>query len=238
MSGNHLADLLYRFIAHYKWEPQHLRGSMEEFDERLRRQEVPLNFLLNALFRYSSSETISFLLQSMGCSVAENFELKFPRETAFTQPDVLIESDDVRVFIEVKVDSRVDLQQIQKYLLLHAFMDAQEKKKPVLLLLTKSKFPKCWSPPQERSDLDIRSFLSKALNQSNAPEFRGLSSAGDVLKDYDDVRSRIVFGESSWNEFGGYLRQCVAKLKHLPRSEVEVRVIEDFIVDLEQRKLS
>jgi hypothetical protein len=28
MSGHHPADLLYRFIAHDKWESQHLRGSM------------------------------------------------------------------------------------------------------------------------------------------------------------------------------------------------------------------
>lgn len=238
MSGSHLADLLYRFIAHYKWEPQHLRGSMQEFDERLRRQEVPLNFLLNALFRYSSAETLSFLLQSMGCPVEGNFELRFPVEAAFTQPDVLIESDDVRIFIEVKVDSRTDLQQIQKYLLLHALMDVRQRKRPVLLLLTKNKFPKCWSPPQERSDLEIQTFLSAILSESGEPEFRGSSHPEDVLKAYHDVRSRIAFGERSWSEFGGYLKQRSSDLRRLSRSEVEVRVIEDFVVDLEQRKLS
>ena len=51
-------EFIYRLVEHYKWEPQHLRGSMAEFDARIRRQEVPLNFLLNILFRLLPSEAI------------------------------------------------------------------------------------------------------------------------------------------------------------------------------------
>jgi hypothetical protein len=52
--------------------------------------------------------------------------LKFPSETKFTQPDVLIESDGARVFIEVKVDAKVKLEQVQKYALLHATMNTEK----------------------------------------------------------------------------------------------------------------
>src|SRR5207248_705556 len=41
MSYSGLAELLYRFIAHDKWEPQHLAGSVKEFEDRIRLQKVP-----------------------------------------------------------------------------------------------------------------------------------------------------------------------------------------------------
>jgi len=31
-------ELLYRFVEHYKWERQHLKGTPKQFYERIRRQ--------------------------------------------------------------------------------------------------------------------------------------------------------------------------------------------------------
>jgi hypothetical protein len=155
LENNNFSDLLYRFISHYKWEPQHLLGSVKVFEERVRQQEVPLNFLLNAFLRFSSSITIESLLNEGGFVGSElapkTLELKFPSETEFTQPDVLIESDEVRIFIEVKVDSTVKLELVQKYALLHAAMNIVKKKRPYLMFLTKHQFPKWWRPSKDRA---------------------------------------------------------------------------------------
>ena len=61
-SGLPWPEFVYRLIEHYKWEPQHLRGTVAEFDTRMRRQEVPLNFLFNILLRWLSSDAIKGLL--------------------------------------------------------------------------------------------------------------------------------------------------------------------------------
>src|SRR5205823_9314072 len=82
-------ELLYRFIEHYKWEPQHLKAA--DFDARMRRQEVPLNFMLNLLLRCSTPDTIAFLFRAFkpSHSIPDNdLELMFPWETKSTQPDV------------------------------------------------------------------------------------------------------------------------------------------------------
>jgi hypothetical protein len=55
MSDSGFAELSHRFIAHCNWEPQYLTGSAKEFEDRIRLQEVPLNFLLSAFLRFSSA---------------------------------------------------------------------------------------------------------------------------------------------------------------------------------------
>jgi hypothetical protein len=102
----------------------------------------------------------------------QTLELKFPSETKFTQPDVLIESDEARIFIEVKVDSGVKLEQVQKYALLHATMNIQKKRRPYLMFLTKDPFPEWWSPSKDRSSsVDVHSFLDGRLAKAQGLEF-------------------------------------------------------------------
>jgi hypothetical protein len=64
-------ELVYRLIEHYKWEPQHLcKGqSAAKFYECIRRQEVPLTFLLQLLFRLTSPATTSGLLKTFNVGV-------------------------------------------------------------------------------------------------------------------------------------------------------------------------
>ncbi|MFZ2157047.1 MAG: hypothetical protein WAV72_13130 [Bradyrhizobium sp.] len=240
VDDNSFSDLLYRFIAHYKWEPQHLLGSMKEFEGRARLQEVPLNFLLNAFLRFSSSATIASLLTECGFSdselAARTLELKFPSETKFTQPDVLIESDKVRVFIEVKVDSKVKLEQVQKYALLHATMNIQKKKRPYLMFLTKYPFPEWWSPSKDRSSsADVRSFLGERLADAQGFDFLKRVPEEAIIKEYEEVRRSIKFGAHTWNSFGNHLKVLSADLVKNPDREVEVRVIDDFLSELRKR---
>ncbi len=225
MNDNGFAELLYRFIAHYKWEPQHLAGSVKEFEDRIRLQEVPLNFLLNAFLRFSSSATIESILTKCGFSSARfgssTLELKFPSETKFTQPDVLIESDEARIFIEVKVDSKVKLEQIQKYALLHATMNIQRRR---------------WSPSKDRSlSADVHSFLHDRLAETHGFEFLKRLPDEAILKEYEEVERSITFGAYTWNSFGDHLKVLSAGLVKSPDREIEVRVIDDFLSDLRRR---
>ena len=227
-------------FAHYKWEPQHLSGSMKEFEDRARLQEVPLNFLLNAFLRFSSSATITSILTECGFSdselAARSLELKFPSETKFTQPDVLIESDEARVFIEVKVDSKVKLEQVQKYALLHAMMNIQKKKRPYLMFLTKFPFPQWWSPSKDRgSSADVRSFLGERLAAAQGFDFLKRTPDEAILMEYEEVRRSIKFGAHTWNSFGNHLKVLSADLVVNPDREVEVRVIDDFLSELRKR---
>jgi hypothetical protein len=240
VNNNSFSDLLYRFIAHYKWEPQHLIGSVREFEDRVRKQEVPLNFLLNAFLRFSSSATIKSILTECGFADFElahqTLELKFPSETKFTQPDVLIESDDIRVFIEVKVDSTVKLEQIQKYALLHATMNIQEKKRPYLMFLTKHPFPEWWSPTKDRiPSAGVHSFLGERLAQAEGFAFLKRTPDEAILRQYEEVKQSIKFGAHTWNSFGNHLKVLSADLVENPDREVEVRVVSDFLCELRQR---
>ena len=139
-------ELMYRFIEHYKWEPQHLEGTVEEFDARIRRQEVPLNFMLNMLLRCSSAVTIASMLEAFQPyyqHAVANLELKFPWEAKSVQPDVRLESNNVRIFIEVKVDAAIKIDQVRKYLLLHRKMDERfGKKEPYVFFFNKAGLPK------------------------------------------------------------------------------------------------
>src|SRR5690242_1453284 len=92
-------ELLYRLIEHYKWEPAHLaKGeSVAVFYDRIRRQEVPLNFLLNLVLAWSSADTILAFLREFKLDnnrfEGEQFILCHPYDAGFTQPDICLLSD-------------------------------------------------------------------------------------------------------------------------------------------------
>jgi hypothetical protein len=236
------SDLLYRFIAHYKWEPQHLEGSIREFEDRARNQEVPLNFLLNAFLRFSSSATIAAILTECGFNgselAPEKLALKFPSETKFVQPDVVIESDLARIFVEVKIDAKVKLEQVQKYVLLHATMNRKEKKRPYLMFLTKRPFPEWWSPSKDgKSSRDVHSFLSDRLAGSQDIDFLKQPPSEAVREQFGDVKRSIKFGAQTWKSVGDRLRSLLVSLRMNPDREIEARVIDDFLSELRHRGL-
>jgi hypothetical protein len=218
-----------------------MRGrTVQQFDAQMRQHEVPLNFLLNAFFRFSASATIVSLLNECGFVGSElgpkTLELKFPSETRFTQSDVLIESDEACVFIEVKVDSKVKLEQVQKYALLHAMMNTEKKKRPYLMFLTKSQFPEWWSPSRDHgSSTDVQSFLGGCLSEVQGFKFLKRIPDEAILNEYEEVRRSLKFGAHTWNSFGNHLQALSAGLAKNSDREVEVRVIDDFVSELRQR---
>lgn len=168
---------------------------------------------------------------------SQTLESKFPLEKKFTQPDVLIESDESRIFIEVKVDSKVKLEQVQKYALLHATMNSREKKRPYLMFLTKDPFPEWWSPSKDRaSSTDLHSFLNGRLAGAKGFDFLKSNPDGRILKEYEDVKRSIKFGVHTWNSLGNQLKVLSLDLARNPDREIEVRVFDDFLSELRQRR--
>jgi hypothetical protein len=144
----------------------------------------------------------------------DKFRLEYPWSPPFTQPDVRIESPSGRVFIEIKVDEKIKLKQVQRYLLLHALMDIlYSAKRPYLFFLGKKEFKKCWRPSNDASDYgDVQSFLQRQT-AGQVPEAlaRRLpkEKAKAAREQHQIVKREVVYGTATWNAVG----DCLAKLR-------------------------
>jgi hypothetical protein len=214
------------------------------FYERIRRSgsttRSTFEFSFERFSSVSSPSTIESILNAGGFAesdrASQTLELKFPSEAKYTQPDVLIESDSSRIFIEVKVDSKVRLEQVQKYVLLHAEMNIQSKKRPYLMFLTKHQFPEWWSPAKDRDfSADVDSFVRGRLAGAQGFDFLKRAPNEATLKEYEEVRRSIKFGAHTWNSFGNHLTALSAGLAENPDRVVEFRVVDDFVSELRQR---
>jgi hypothetical protein len=236
-------ELLYRFVEHYKWEPQHLKGTTKQFYARIRRQEPPLNFVFNVLLRCSSSETILSILRQFGLNdlpADEKFKFEYPWETNFTQPDARIESENTRVFIEIKVGATIDLEQVRRYLALHALMDSEAgEKRPYLLFLTEKQFRKCWKPSREaRTADDVRGFLKQKTTDATVPDLliKRLRDKTTIAR-YEAVKQEVIYGATTWSAVGKCLKQISSQLHRDGSHDVESRIVDDFLQDLGAREL-
>ena len=237
--------MVYRLIEHYKWEPQHLGIGKKEkvpiFYKRVRQQEVPLNFLFQLLLRWSSSETISQILASFenpSLTAESGLGLLFPSDFNFIQPDVWIESERARVFIEVKVGAITGLEQVQKYILLHAYLDKRDgEKRPYLLFLTENEFMNCWRPPLKAALSDgVQEFLVAATATATLPE-RLEKRADKLIGRYEAAKGNVKYGVATWNSVGETLKGIRARWNQPGSNDVEMRIVDDFLEDLKQRKL-
>ena len=229
-------ELTYRYIEHYAWEPQHLllpgggdakvRGQerIKKVYERLRRQEVPLNYLLNVLLRLLPSSVRLACLEPFGIDLTQpglaSLSLKTPVDRKFIQPDVHLESETARVFIEVKVDAPLKLSQIMKYVKLHTDPNGDDGciKRSYILFLVK---------PTQLALTDIkRSFSHQSTGKAIADL---LGAAG---KD-------ITFGSTSWAEFAKTLQRemDLRRTGENEAAEMLVSLIGDFLADLKLRHL-
>ncbi len=236
-------ELVYRFIEFYKWEPQHLRRGqpVKEFQDGVRRGEVPLNFLFLRLLRWSPPETIRMLVNQFGLnddSELGDLLLAFSQDTAYTQPDVRIESETARVFIELKVDSKIKLEQVHKYLLLHAELDiASGGEQPYLFVLTRSGFAKHWAPRGEATN-DIQAFLySKTINSPLREQLAKRIRDPRLLARYELVKRDVRYGAATWKSVGQCLASICEQCKQAGGRDTDVRIISDFVGDLERRGL-
>jgi hypothetical protein len=137
---------LYRYAEYYHGERQHLMGPRDKVRERMRRTEVPLNAILNIALRLLPASITERLLQifladhstSFGALALRHPYADDPILGHTVQPDVSLKSETARVFIELKVNATFSLEQVQKYVLLHAPWNDKRGagRLPFLLLLS------------------------------------------------------------------------------------------------------
>jgi hypothetical protein len=235
-------ELVYRFIEFYKWEPQHLgRGkSVREFQEGVRRKEVPLNFMFLLLLRWLPPDVTQKLLEQFaleGCSGTGHFRLAHPHFPSYIQPDVYLESERARVFIELKLNAKIDVEQVQKYLLLHSELEVQlSGKKPFLFVLGPKDFADTWTPSGEATN-DIQSFLNRKIAETPLPKELAKRINDKVSARYEDIKQRILYGATTWSCIGERLATVCDLYKRVGNHDTEMRIISDFLADLEQRGL-
>ncbi len=236
-------ELIYRLVEHYKWEPAHLcRGKgVAVFYEKIRRHEVPLNFLLALVFALLPADTILDLLVPFGLPQGslegEDLRLRFPLDAGYTQPDMILASENCRVFIELKWNARIKLDQVQKYLLLHADLDASEGlKRPFLLFLTRDGFRHSWRPRGEfGEELRVADFLRARVAASQGPGNIPARLRQVAADRYVTVTREVTYGFTVWREFAGLLELILTRLEEEGGRQTEGAVIGGFLRDLARR---
>jgi hypothetical protein len=236
-------ELIYRLVEHYKWEPQWLyKGEpAEKFYQGIRQQEVPLNFLFHLLLRLSQPETIGRILAEFvpenDSTGFEDAQLKFPPMLDYVQPDIWMETPAKRIFIEVKVGAKIELEQVQRYLLLHAEMNIQRPKDSYLFFLTGDEFGKCWSPRESVGE-DVPTFLRQKILAGTIPAKLGKKiKSGRILdEEYNAVKDRVQYGAASWNSVANCLSSIMSECRS-GNHETDIRIYDDFLSDLKRRKL-
>jgi hypothetical protein len=232
-------EITYRYIEHYYWEPQHLFHKMdsekantggekpvEVVYRRLRSQETPLNYLLNILLRLAPAAIRRACLEPFGIDLSDDglasLVVKTPGEFKGdglkTQPDVHLESETARVFIEVKVNASLTLQQIKKYVHLHAELNKNggQAKRPYVLFLVQS------------DELQIPGIESE-LNHDNVGKVRTTRLAPEA--------NGVTFGLTTWEKFARILSEELDRRQSDQNEAAEMltTLIGDFLADLNRR---
>lgn len=246
-------ELIYRLIEHYKWEPQHLgirSGSakgdgarkgetLAVFYERIRRQEVPLNLLLALVLAWASSDTIRAILKTFELDASlpadEHLGLCHPVDAGYTQPDIWLQSHSARVFVELKWSATITLEQVQKYLCLHADLDTKfGPRRPLLLFLTRDRFTDCWRPRRSRHTGPSGLFVRDATATTSLPPKLVGRLSQAALDRYEEVKATVTYGFATWSGLHAALVRVIACLREADR-HIEAAMIEGFQVDLARR---
>lgn len=228
-------EFAYRFVEHYKWEPQHLGPSTADFYRKIRSQEVPLNFLFNILLYALPPKTSRSLLAITGAIPADGPVIRVinAKDTSFTQADVQLESEHERIFIELKIRARTGIEQAQKYAMLHTALAAHDlmRMKPYLLYVTEREFVRHWSPA---TDAPADGFaLAHRLENGKLSE--KLSRNREVRKlepSYRSLCGKLKIGFTTWQNVGDHLARPVADASGIAQG-----FIDGFLSDLNHRKL-
>jgi hypothetical protein len=255
-------ELTYRYVEHYFWEPQHLfglrsepsegsdkpSGRLEAYYSRIRSQEVPLNYLFNVLMRIMPSAIKRAVIGTFGVDASaialEDLELCLPRDRPFVQPDMHLESERARVFIECKVNAKTELEQMQRYTMLHAACDSESHgKTPYLLLLTAKPAASHWQPAKEAKQamhVGFVEFVRGQLKQCDlGPDLRKHRKVAQLMDRYRHVAQNLRFGVATWQQVGDALatENQTRQEQGGELAEIMNMAVGDFLTDLRGREL-
>ncbi|RMD82346.1 MAG: hypothetical protein D6815_09485 [Candidatus Dadabacteria bacterium] len=228
-------EFVYRYVEHYRWEPQHLGPDTAAFYRKIRSQEVPLNFLFNILLYALPSPTIRSLFSRTGAVAAEGASLTVRNspDQSFTQPDVQLESSEDRIFVELKVKAKTRTEQAQKYALLHAklALDDPRPKRPSLIYITQHAIARHWSPKRE-APLNGGALIAVLAEAPLSEKLARNRQVRSLEKHYRMLCPKLRVGFLTWQQLGDELN------KHSGRDGgVSHAFIRGFLADLARRGL-
>lgn len=262
---NSWIEQLYKYVEYYYWTPNDLNkkgilgktgsSAFEEVRNRMRRNEVPLN----AIFNISLCILPAYIIEHILASFVVNKSTKFGKAFRlintssweqyldnFTQPDVAIESDSARIFIELKVDAPFTLSQVHKYLFLHTIWSkaTQQEKKPYIFFLSRNGLLKQWDASERTSvfhdghDVDD---LYKYLKKTDLPIKLGNKESIVHLHDgAKHVLDKLELGFTTWQLVGECLWNEIERIAqtHMEsEEEITTKLISDLLDELKNRKL-
>ena len=260
---NTWTEQLYYFAEYLYWEPQHINkktppgeggpGKFIQTREKIRKQEVPLNYLFNILMRLLPLRIKS---QVLGCFVAPR-AIDFGQQVEyinifeqvsdpyFMQPDVVLESETANICIEIKVDAPLSLNQIYKYLFLLGDWETKTDtfKAPYLFLLTKKDLYNQWKSDERVVCLSAKDSLvglHNHLRLNVLPDRLGGRSVTHLHNRVKDIIGRVKLGWANWHSVGEILHKESLSLENATPSEgqeIMDKLISDFLVELTRRKL-
>jgi hypothetical protein len=244
--GDQWPETVYRYVEHYKWEPQQLCNGRpaSEFLAKIRRQEPPLNFLLNMLCVTLPESWMQAALGSFSvspkASMPTDLVQRFPIELNECQPDVRLESETHRVFLECKIEAYSDTVQMLKYLLLSAYLDDTDRQKhPWILYLSPGPLSMHWNPVSERKALQTggTDALRTLLETADLSVLGSGKRARALTDSVEALRTRAVVGHTTWKQFGDALSRCAAIGTPSDLEYPVCRMTNDFLTELERRGL-
>lgn len=167
---NNWVNLVYDIYDFLYWEPQHiwkqqkkLKISHKDTIENIKKLEVSLNQILNIFFTFIPHiyiiELMSYIYKNN--SINDNYEIYLDWDDNIawidwaTQPDILFQWNISNMYIEMKIQAKMNIHQFFKYLLLHAVLESQEwrMKNMYFIILWKSDFASVWK--ERYQDIDI-----------------------------------------------------------------------------------
>jgi hypothetical protein len=256
---NSWIEQIYCYVEHYYWRPQELnkhssykvdRSGFREAQLKMRRYEVPLNAIFNITLRLLPSRMLTNLLSLfVKGSFGQEFALidvfsAIPEMRNFIQPDIAIETESSRIFIETKIKADFSIEQTQKYIFLHAWLNQKVGyKRPFLLLLSLEGVKKQWKSTERNQvfieDESVNSLLMHLKKQGLPITLGDLKSTEFLHSGASDVLESLTIGSATWSEVGDYFNQELERLhqKYDDSQEVIYKLISDFIIELKNRKL-
>jgi hypothetical protein len=243
-------EITYGYVMHYYWEPQHLLRTVKSLadavarhkdpwtvvDAAMRSQEVPLNYLFNVLLRLGPTSMRSACLARFGVApdpALASLSLRRPGEFKLdggtkVQPDVHLESESARIFIELKLGAKLNVKQIDKYVRLHRILDEAQgvAKRGWILLLVKNDPVWLYASANEATRLtDLPTPVTDLPEQ--------LSGMANL------TTNNVKFGATTWNDLAIGLQEYLLGRgnESTDAQEMLETLIGDFLHDLGRKRL-
>ena len=250
-------QLYHHFVEFYYWEPQHLKGkSLAVVLKKVQNLEVSLNGIFNISLSLLPFRIVSEILNSFLENKSESFGPKInlvdfatQREILanISQPDVMLETDQARVFIELKVNAPLGLDQVQKYLLCHALWNIKTgiQKTPYLLFLTRKELSDQWKPNEKKSFFGGQVSITGLQTYLNANPFSNLPSvkySPELREEIQTVLKTLVLGATTWNNLGSHISLELDRLNQgvtafQEGTEVIIKLLQNLHDELNRRDL-